>query len=341
MLGCAALSHWDDWRIARSPTWLLLPAMTSLAVADFVEHGHWLTGAGGFAWPFALAAWIGLLRWREHRTQFPGEAVLHVATLWLAIAAAALELAWQAQAFEFADAAWHRVVYGLVPALALVILLAPAVRASWPVNGSHGAYLRVGAPGIAAWLWSWAMAMNFDDARAGPWAYLPILNPVEIAQLAALAAGARWIASLRSDSREGWVPDDMRRALIVAQVAAVFALLNAMLLRFIHHSTDIPYAMDALMGSTVVQASLSIFWGAIALGAMVLGTRHIRRDIWVAGAWLLGAVLVKMFLIDLSNTGTIARIVSFIGVGVLMLIIGRFSPVPPAAGAAARKTVAS
>jgi len=38
---------------------------------------------------------------------------------------------------------------------------------------------------------------------------------------------------------------------------------------------------------------------------------------------------VKLFLIDLSHIAGIERIISFIGVGVLMLVIGYFSPVPP------------
>ena len=36
------------------------------------------------------------------------------------------------------------------------------------------------------------------------------------------------------------------------------------------------------------------------------------------------------FLVDLSNVGGIARIVSFIGVGVLMLVIGYVAPLPAA-----------
>jgi len=39
--------------------------------------------------------------------------------------------------------------------------------------------------------------------------------------------------------------------------------------------------------------------------------------------------VVKLFLVDLSNVGTVERIVSFIGVGVLMLVIGYLLPVPP------------
>jgi len=42
-----------------------------------------------------------------------------------------------------------------------------------------------------------------------------------------------------------------------------------------------------------------------------------------------GVVVVKLFLVDLSNVGGVERIVSFIGVGLLMLLIGYVSPVPP------------
>ena len=51
----------------------------------------------------------------------------------------------------------------------------------------------------------------------------------------------------------------------------------------------------------------------------------------LTGAALLVVVVIKLFLVDLSGIGTIERIVSFIGVGLLMLVIGYFSPLPPAA----------
>jgi uncharacterized membrane protein len=43
----------------------------------------------------------------------------------------------------------------------------------------------------------------------------------------------------------------------------------------------------------------------------------------------MGVVVIKLFLVDLSNVGGVERIVSFIGVGMLMLLIGYMSPVPP------------
>ena len=84
-----------------------------------------------------------------------------------------------------------------------------------------------------------------------------------------------------------------------------------------------------MSGSMLVQAALSIFWSLLALCAMAIATRMKRRMLWIAGAALMGVVVIKLFLVDLSNVGGVERIVSFIGVGMLMLLIGYLSPVPP------------
>ncbi|WP_205409790.1 DUF2339 domain-containing protein [Pseudothauera hydrothermalis] len=47
-------------------------------------------------------------------------------------------------------------------------------------------------------------------------------------------------------------------------------------------------------------------------------------------------LVVKLFLLDLSNIGCIERVVSFLGVGLLMLVIGEFAPLPPRAAETAR-----
>jgi len=54
--------------------------------------------------------------------------------------------------------------------------------------------------------------------------------------------------------------------------------------------------------------------------------------LWISGASLLALVVVKLVLVDLSGRGTLERIVSFIGTGVLLLVVGYFAPIPPDAG---------
>ena len=39
--------------------------------------------------------------------------------------------------------------------------------------------------------------------------------------------------------------------------------------------------------------------------------------------------VMKLFVIDLGNTGTVARIISFLGVGALLLVVGYYAPAPP------------
>jgi uncharacterized membrane protein len=108
-----------------------------------------------------------------------------------------------------------------------------------------------------------------------------------------------------------------------------FVWLNAALLRAVHHLGGVPFEFDALARSTLVQVSLSIFWTVLALGCMLLAKRGAGRVVWLVGATLLAVVVAKLFLVDLSRVGTIERIVSFVVVGVLMLVIGYYSPLPP------------
>ena len=45
----------------------------------------------------------------------------------------------------------------------------------------------------------------------------------------------------------------------------------------------------------------------------------------------MAVVVAKLFLVDLSSLSAVGRMVSFIVVGVLLLVVGYLAPVPPAA----------
>ena len=62
---------------------------------------------------------------------------------------------------------------------------------------------------------------------------------------------------------------------------------------------------------------------------MLAGHRKMQRLVWAVGAALLGVVVLKLFFIELADRGGLYRIVSFIVVGVLLLMVGYFAPVPP------------
>jgi len=92
---------------------------------------------------------------------------------------------------------------------------------------------------------------------------------------------------------------------------------------------DVAYTFDALWQSRLVQAVLSLLWTSLALGTVVLANRRQWRGAWIAGAALLAIVVAKLFFVDLSRVGGLERIISFIGVGLLLLLVGYLAPVPP------------
>jgi uncharacterized membrane protein len=163
-----------------------------------------------------------------------------------------------------------------------------------------------------------------------PLRYLPLLNPLDLAHGAALLSLAAWFRRLRFAA---FAPQPFRSADLagVTLGSITFLWLNGALLRTMHHWAGVPFDFDAMMRSMLVQASLSIFWSVLALCTMLAATRLRVRPLWLTGAGLMAIVVVKLFFVDLSNIGGIERVVSFIGVGVLMLVIGYVSPVPPVA----------
>jgi uncharacterized membrane protein len=67
----------------------------------------------------------------------------------------------------------------------------------------------------------------------------------------------------------------------------------------------------------------------LGFAGMIWGARSRHRLVWLTGAGFMALVVIKLFLIDLGNTGTVERIISFIGIGALLLVVGYFAPVPP------------
>jgi uncharacterized membrane protein len=162
-----------------------------------------------------------------------------------------------------------------------------------------------------------------------PLPYVPVLNPLDLAQAFALLVLLRYGLHLHRARYEGvqWTADMRQFGWLLAGL--VFVWLNAILLRTLHYWTGVAYEPEALFRSSLVQTAVTIFWTLLALATMLFATHRTVRFVWIAGASLLTLVIIKLFLIDLSRVGTMERWVSFIGVGLLTLVLGYFSPLPP------------
>jgi len=223
----------------------------------------------------------------------------------------------------------------VVPAAALYLVMRLVDRIEWPLRLHREAYVLVAGGGLALYLALWSLETNATSAGDPyPFPYVPLLNALDLAQVLVLVMLMQFRLYLRSD-KSGL--DATPQAVGVAVLA--FVWLNAALIRTLHRWGGVPFQLDAVISSTLVQTSVSIFWTVLALATMLTAARRASRPVWITGASLLAVTVVKLFVIDLSRVGTVERIVSFVGVGLLTLVIGYFSPLPPSA--TSRRTTAS
>jgi uncharacterized membrane protein len=349
----AFVARWRQWRVLGQSTWATVPAWAllawvSLGVAGDLPHAH----GGWIVWPLALVWHLVLLRqqqaWaplkegraapefldplggRAGRQPGPGGSMkaqvpLHLLGFWLFVVLAAREGQGLLALAGDPGSAWPALGWVVAPAVALVLLTRPALQRRWPLNTFHEAYLVFAAAPVAAYLLVWVWLSNGLSGDAAPLPYLPLLNPLELGHGLVLLSLVLWFRAL-PDASQRWLP---RPALLAGLGATAFVLYTGLLLRTCHHWAGVPWEGSALFDSTLTQATLSVAWALLGVGLMVLGHRRVRRVVWGVGAGLLAVVVLKLFFVELADSGGVYRIVSFIVVGLLLLAVGYFAPVPP------------
>lgn len=318
-------------RIALLPAFGLLPVMVVAALWAAGTVQHPLAQGGWIAWPLAFLALYFILHLHDQALDRPVTNALHAVSLWLVTALASWEVAWAIGQAASSGGAWSIVAWGIVPTAVLALLPAAIALLRWPFQAHRAAYAVLSAAGFALYLVMWSL---FTDGAisspSAPLPYLPLLNPLDLTEALVLMVLIRVWQWQRTEEASPLSALDPRAALVGIALVG-FLWLNAVLLRSLHLWVGIPYELEAMMHSTLAQTALSLLWAFTALATMLVATRISARLLWLTGAALLVVVVLKLFLVDLSSIETIERIVSFIGVGLLMLVIGYFSPLPPAA----------
>lgn len=315
---------------ARLPALALLPVMLLFALLDIRETAHPLAEGGWAAWPIAFAVFYFLCRRHEESDWSRGSRPLHVVSALLLIALLAWEFSWQVDHAVKGSGSWPIIAWVLVPALALHFLPKLAARDLWPLAKHEETHVAVVGGVLALFLALWSLGTNLSmRGDPLPLPYVPVLNPLDLTQALVLLILARYGLHLYK-ARYPVLASIEPRQLVWPLAALVFVWLNAILLRTLHHWAGVPFEPEPLFLSTLVQTALTIFWTVLALATMLFATRRAVRPVWIVGAVLLGVVIGKLLLIDLSRIGTVERIVSFVGVGLLTLVVGYFSPLPPA-----------
>ena len=255
---------------------------------------------------------------------------VHPAGVWLLLALASLELQHALVGWAGYTETWRWFGLALPSVLWLLFVARTAhtQRLPWPLSASAHAYRVVAAipPAILLFVGFWLVNAR-ASGRADPLPYVPLLNPLELMLLLSLVAIALWLPLL--GHARAWPSARLARLRATALGVSLFALITATVFRGGHHFAGIAFELPALLASMQVQAALSLIWTSVAFALMGLGHRLGRRQPWLAGAALIAVVVIKLFVVELRDHGGLERIVSFIGVGALLLVVGYFTPLPP------------
>lgn len=335
--------HWDRLRWLGTACWGMLAIVTLSCLSTLYESHLLPQPAIWLAWAFL---WTGseylLARWPAHPWTDKGGVLraLHVLRTggpWLALwPAGSIHVArwfgeWRLPGYDdtaawAVDNAWAN----YLPTWAMMALLAWLMRRSradaWPARPLAAWYRTILLPcGVALLVLLCASWNVFQDGGMAPLPYLPLLNPLDLSTGFALLLA---VAALRLRARDVRTAPGLERKLLIGLAATAWVWFNLILLRSAAHYLGIPYRVDTLGASQFVQAMLSLVWSASALVVMRFAAQRVWRRAWSVGAGLLGVVVAKLFLVDLASHGSMARVVSFVGVGLLMLLIGYLAPFP-------------
>jgi uncharacterized membrane protein len=313
-----------DWPRLNWAAVTLWPFGAVFAFGALLELAHPAEGFGWLAWPVVVGSMLWFLRAREEL--FPRlRGALHATAYWLVVGLVAWEAHWLVS--RAAEGVWPVASsLALVAAMVLVTLHAAGAFA-WPFAANARSYVRAGCGAVVAGLTLATFSWNVGSAgEASPLPYVPLVNPLELASVLVVFALLRWLAALGEQNPR---LASLARARPAVAAAAAWFLVTMSVARTVHHWAGVPYDLDSLGASTIFQSALSIVWGVAGLAAMTVGARSRQRAVWLAGAALMAIVVAKLFIVDLGNTGTLARVVSFLGVGLLLLVVGYFAPVPP------------
>ena len=313
-----------DWRTAAWPS-AVLPLIMVLMTADKINWSgtqHLFAHTGWLLWPLAFVLLHDCLRQGRGLLSERCLSLNHSISYLLLTLIITAEASWLTWRITSGDGAWCLIVWGLIPAGMVLLAHSRRLEDFWPLTDYRQTYQQYTSAVLALFLWLWLLLGSLSSAGdVPPLPFIPLLNPLELSQIAVLLLLLWWLL------RHQLMPAPA--ALATFGTGTAFLWLNAALARAVHHLAAVPFDLDTMLDSRLYQTAVAILWALLSLVLMLIADRRQSRSVWFAGCVLIGLTVLKLFLIDLATSGTVERIVSFISVGLLVIAISYFSPLPP------------
>jgi uncharacterized membrane protein len=248
-----------------------------------------------------MLAWVGVLAAQGMAWLLAGDPVLEETRPW----GRTLSIAGTAMFAVTAVMSWHGV------GLTLLWIVGAAVLVGLAPWGKRLRYAEQGAVLVLVAGVRWVAADgltpvmdHWDVPVVSMW---PVFNSMALAGV--LLVGLRVWVRRWLDAQMGWL-------MTLAAGVVGFALANFETLRTVDY-----YSAQFADFATAKVVALSVLWGLIGLGAVVVGFARRWRELRYAALGLLGVTLVKILFVDMAHARPVYRILSFLAVGGLLLCV--------------------
>ena len=168
------------------------------------------------------------------------------------------------------------------------------------------------------------------------WSYIPIINPLEESAIFSLLMFSVWIKLMPNyvqfddkTTNSGILNIPLPNLILVSLMTLTFLWGNSVVLRCLSQIFDITWNAYTLWHNNIVQMTASLLWMLSAVILIAIGHRYSLRKIWYSGQLIQITVIIKLIFVDIQETDGLLRAFAFIGVALLMLLIGYLAPIPP------------
>ncbi len=296
-------------------SYLPLGMLLIYTMLDHYHFSHPLAGIGGLAIGLFLLVHYALLYRFDKVWSYAS--TLHITSLWLITLIAIMEIHYHISQWSH-NPTWMTLSTALIPLLLATVIM------SLKQMPYREQYQLVGVGGLVSVLFFWELSAFGMAGDPAPLPYIPLLNPLDLIQIAGMGMIIYWFRIYQNQFTQ------TTTRLFYGVTALMLTLLSSVIFaRAVHFLRSVDYTLSTLWDSLFFQAGLSILWSLLAIVLMLLAKHYRSRPLWLSGFGLLVVVVIKLFLVELSSSGTVERIISFLAVGSLLLLVGYFAPLPP------------
>lgn len=262
--------------------------------------------------------------------------VLHLSLFWIGILglyrisyAFLARLPWGYSTLEWS-------VLTLIPAMIILICYCLDRSHRFPIQRYSTLYWKIGLFPIVLDLLYQLLTGLFYSGKIIYWTYIPFINPLEEVAIFAIMMLVVWLNKFRVLMSTNYLQNTIKRKdftffVMVFITGLILLWANSIMLRSLSEWLDVTWSFYDLWKNQIIQVVLSLVWTLIAVIFVTLAHYNSHRIIWFIGVFIQLLIVIKLVFVDSVELEGLMKASVFIGVALLMLVIGYLAPLPPKA----------